>query len=107
MLIHLSYSTRRGVPVTLQQITSAATRHICGRYNLFACSTKNDVSPAEEDVCDVNDVRSVRIDRPLLYTLRCKCVWEAGKEGCSGPPAHGQHTLSKLNTLTFKQCSRI
>jgi hypothetical protein len=70
MLIHLSYSTCRGVPVTLQQTTSAATRHLCGRNILFACSTKNDVSPVEKSVPDVNDVRRVRIDRRLLLYIK-------------------------------------
>jgi hypothetical protein len=102
VLIHLSYSTRRGVLVTLQQTTSAATRHICGCNNLFASSTKNDVSPAEESVRDVNDVRSVRIDcRLLLYIKVQMCL---GSERCSGPAgtSGGQHTLFKLNRLKFK-----
>lgn len=57
------------MPATLQQTTSAATRHLCGRNSLFACSTKNDVSPVEERVLDVNDVHSVRIDRRLLLYI--------------------------------------
>jgi hypothetical protein len=69
--------------VTLQRTTSAANRHICGRNNLIASSTKHDVSPAEESVRDVNDVRSVRIDRRLLlYTKVQMCL---GSERFSGP----------------------
>jgi hypothetical protein len=53
--------------VTLQQTNSSATRHLCGSNNSFACSTENDVSPVEERVCDVNDVRGVRIDRANVF----------------------------------------
>jgi hypothetical protein len=70
VLIHLSHSTCRGVSVTLQQTTSAVTRQLCSRNNLFACSTKSDVSTVEESVRDVNDVRSVRIDRRLLLYIK-------------------------------------
>ena len=59
--------------MTLQQTTSAATRRLFGRNNIFACSTKNYVSLVEESVRDVN-LSYVVIARKKLLNTKHGCL---------------------------------
>jgi hypothetical protein len=86
--------------VTLQQTNSAATIHLCGINNTFSCSTKNDVSPVEERVCDVNDVRGVSIDRANVFGKPVKR--DVQDRHITWPT----YTF-KLSRLKCEQCSRI